>query len=190
MFPPYYFLSRFAWVITTFLGRFDDMLIVLDRIANRHVHLPPEALIQSQNARRSPLGADIPRWLHSRSGGLSYSHIRRDSSSDEIVDELGGASSESKAISFVPKRGLLRLVWTEGNKKLQQTTLTLVVVWFTLSFGSYGVSTWNNVLFADVGLSNPYLCSFIYCVASLPGNAASILLVERVRTRNERARCP
>lgn len=57
----------------------------------------------------------------------------------------------------------------------------LVVVWFTISYGSYGVATWNNQLFTDVGLSNPYLCSFIYSISTLPGNIGSIFLIERVR---------
>lgn len=162
------------------------MSIVLDRIANGNVHLPPEALVQPRIVRRPNLGAGTTRWLRWRSSGLSYSRIRGGNGGDESADHLGGAPNEGSGLSWVTETGLLRLVCTGEDAKLQQTTLTLIVVWFTLSFGTYGVSTWNNVLFTDVGLSNPYLCSFIFCVASLPGNLASIGLVERVSGRNER----
>jgi len=58
------------------------------------------------------------------------------------------------------------------------TTLILSVIWFMLSFGSYGMATWISTLFADVGISNPYAASFIFALANLPGNAASLLYIE------------
>lgn len=77
--------------------------------------------------------------------------------------------------------GLMRVLCSGDDPKLLRSTAVLVVVWFTISYGTYGVATWNNQLFADVGLRNPYLCSFIFALSNLPGNVASILLVERVR---------
>jgi MFS family permease len=61
---------------------------------------------------------------------------------------------------------------------LKGTTLTLAVIWFMLSFGSYGMATWISTLFADVGISNPYAASFIFALANLPGNAASLQYIE------------
>jgi MFS family permease len=67
--------------------------------------------------------------------------------------------------------------------KARKTTLVMTAVWFTLSFGSYGISTWNNVLFSEIGLTNPYASSFIFAAANLPGILASFLLVERMGRR-------
>ena len=37
------------------------------------------------------------------------------------------------------------------DQQLRSVTLTLLVIWFMLSFGSYGISTWISNLFADLG---------------------------------------
>ena len=65
-----------------------------------------------------------------------------------------------------------------SNGKLMKITSILMIIWFTLSFGSYGISTWINTLFKDTGESNPYEDSFIFAAANLPGNIVSILLVD------------
>ncbi|KAJ1406338.1 major facilitator superfamily domain-containing protein [Ochromonadaceae sp. CCMP2298] len=57
-------------------------------------------------------------------------------------------------------------------------SLPLLLIWFTLSFGSYGLSTWISVLFTDVGIGNPYAASFIFALANLPGNIISFLFIE------------
>jgi len=58
------------------------------------------------------------------------------------------------------------------------TTLIFMGIWFTLSFGSYGLSTWIAVLFTDVGIGNVYAATFIYACANLPGNLVSILYMD------------
>jgi MFS family permease len=64
------------------------------------------------------------------------------------------------------------------SRNVIHVTATLMLIWFTLSFGSYGISTWITKLFEDVGLSNAYFDSFIFALANLPGNLISILFVE------------
>lgn len=66
------------------------------------------------------------------------------------------------------------------NPALRYTTICLIFIWFTLCFGSYGLSTWISVLFEDIGLSNAFADSFIFSVANLPGNVVSILFIERI----------
>jgi MFS transporter, VNT family, synaptic vesicle glycoprotein 2 len=61
-----------------------------------------------------------------------------------------------------------------------RTSTVLMLVWFSLSYGSYGVSTWSSQLFTDIGLGNPFLSSLIYSLANLPGNVFSVLFVERI----------
>lgn len=62
-------------------------------------------------------------------------------------------------------------------------TLTMAVTWFCLCFGTYGISTWITILFNEIGLGNPYACTFIYALANLPGNILSIALVNRLGRR-------
>lgn len=62
-------------------------------------------------------------------------------------------------------------------------TSVLSVIWFTLCFGSYGISTWISQLFGDVGLSNSYGDTFIFALANLPGNIISIMFVESLGRR-------
>ena len=71
-----------------------------------------------------------------------------------------------------------------SNRKLVNVSLTLMVIWFTLSFGSYGISTWISTIFEDIGESNPYEDSFIFAAANLPGNIVSILFVDRYGRKN------
>jgi MFS family permease len=70
------------------------------------------------------------------------------------------------------------------HQKLRKTTLTLMIIWFTLSFGSYGITTWISTLFVDIGETNPYEDSFIFALANLPGNLISILLVDKYGRKN------
>jgi MFS family permease len=55
----------------------------------------------------------------------------------------------------------------------------LILIWFTLSFGSYGISTWISLLFFDVGITNIYASSFIFAIANLPGNYFSIQFMDK-----------
>jgi MFS family permease len=64
------------------------------------------------------------------------------------------------------------------NSYLQKITFTLMIIWFTLSFGSYGLTTWITTLFIAIGERNPYQDSFIFALANLPGNMISVLLVD------------
>lgn len=158
------------------------MSTVLDRVANRPVYIPPEVLVKSPSSRQQD--ADVTVCHPLRRGG-STRYVRAHGDSVSSLDDICEGPDRSSHPS-ASEAGVLRLLCPRGDRGLQQSTVVLIVVWFTLSYGTYGVSTWNNTLFANVGLSNPYLCSFIFCVASLPGNVASILLVERVRDCHSR----
>lgn len=62
---------------------------------------------------------------------------------------------------------------------LVQTTLNLQLIWFVLSFGSYGLLTWINTLFEEVHLQNVYTNALLFAFANLPGNVISALLMDR-----------
>lgn len=61
---------------------------------------------------------------------------------------------------------------------LVKTTVSLLMSWFCLSFGSYGLATWITVLFKRIHLSDPFANAFIYAAANLPGNIYSALLMD------------
>jgi MFS family permease len=63
--------------------------------------------------------------------------------------------------------------------QLQQTTGPLQMVWFSLSFGSYGLLTWINRLFFEVHLQNVYQNALLFALSNLPGNILSALLMDR-----------
>ncbi|OWZ20689.1 Synaptic vesicle glycoprotein 2A [Phytophthora megakarya] len=66
---------------------------------------------------------------------------------------------------------------------LRATTISLLMSWFCLSFGSYGLATWITMLFMRIGLENPFANAFIYAAANLPGNIMTALLLDRLGGR-------
>lgn len=65
------------------------------------------------------------------------------------------------------------------SAQLRQTTWPLQMVWFSLSFGSYGLLTWINRLFFEVHLQNVYQNALLFAISNLPGNILSALLMDR-----------
>jgi MFS family permease len=112
-----------------------------------------------------PQGAVVSEMHYSVSNSASYVPIAPGSSSINMRTSLGQVK-EASALSILFQGKLLR------------TSCTLIVIWFTLSFGSYGMSTWISELFADVGIGNPYAATFIFAMANLPGNLISMLYIE------------
>lgn len=63
---------------------------------------------------------------------------------------------------------------------LRQTTWPLQMVWFSLSFGSYGLMTWINTLFVEVHLQNVYFNALLFAISNLPGNLLTAIWMDRV----------
>ena len=71
------------------------------------------------------------------------------------------------------------------NSDLRATTFKTSVVWFSLSFGSYGMSTWIGELYTKVGFDdNPYEPALLYAISNLPGNVVAWLVVDRIGAEN------
>lgn len=82
--------------------------------------------------------------------------------------------------------------WLEGNpsstsegirkvfKDHRPALLPLLLSWFGLNFGYYGLATWVTVLLRNSGVHDEYFVAIIYAAANLPGNLLSIFIVERV----------
>lgn len=66
------------------------------------------------------------------------------------------------------------------TKNLQSTTIPLQIIWFSLSFGSYGLLTWINTLFEKVHLRNIYFNALLFSLSNLPGNILSAFFMDTV----------
>jgi VNT family MFS transporter (synaptic vesicle glycoprotein 2) len=61
-----------------------------------------------------------------------------------------------------------------------QTTWPLQMVWFSLSFGSYGLLTWINTIFEEVHLENVYFNALLFSASNLPGNILTAVFMDRM----------
>lgn len=110
--------------------------------------------------------------------------------SEESMDQSavfdGKSSGESSSIMSYLKQLFSKMSKSESttmflfSPSLRFTTINLIIVWFTLSFGSYGLATWISVLFEDIGVGNAYAESFIFALANIPGNYVSVFYVEQI----------
>jgi MFS family permease len=101
--------------------------------------------------------------------------------------ELSSPDSSTKVESRPPDSSLrsqFKSLTLLFEPKLAPTTLLYMLIWFTLCFGSYGLSTWISVLFDAIGMGNVYLSSFIFTLGNLPGNIVSILFIEQAGRKN------
>jgi hypothetical protein len=64
--------------------------------------------------------------------------------------------------------------------QLKNTTWPLQMVWFSLSFGSYGLLTWINTLFVQVHLQNVYFNALLFAFSYLPGNILTAVYMDKV----------
>ncbi|CAI5719267.1 unnamed protein product [Hyaloperonospora brassicae] len=57
-------------------------------------------------------------------------------------------------------------------------TLLLMLCGFSLSFGSYGMSTWIAKMLKSAGFANPFQNAFLFAGANFPGNVFSLYLID------------
>ena len=138
-------------------GQFDAAAAVLEYLAGFRVD--PHDLVPKQR------------------GGVSVSDFnKKDENNKLLFDASASASSSRHAYlwaRYVPHSFLILF-----QEELLKTTVVLLVIWFTLCYGSYGISTWISELFVDVGIANAYLASFIFALANLPGNVVAYYTIE------------
>lgn len=71
-------------------------------------------------------------------------------------------------------------IQTLYTPKMRSTTLPLQAIWFSLSFGSYGLLIWINSIFVEVHLKDVYTNALLFAVANLPGNVVSGAFMDKV----------
>ncbi|CEG49344.1 synaptic vesicle [Plasmopara halstedii] len=98
--------------------------------------------------------------------GDSVDNKKRDSGD---ITNLHDAICSNKSLQIVA--GLF-------DRSNAASTLLLMLCGFSLSFGSYGLSTWITKLFQSAGLKNPFENAFLFAGANLPGNVVSLYLID------------
>lgn len=55
----------------------------------------------------------------------------------------------------------------------------LFLMWFCISFGSFGMITWISELYVDIGVRNVYANTLLFVCADIPANLISILYIDK-----------
>ncbi|ETK75627.1 hypothetical protein F441_18148 [Phytophthora nicotianae CJ01A1] len=87
-------------------------------------------------------------------------------------------SDDHNSHTAVCSRESLRVLGRLFERPNAGPTLLLMLCGFSLSFGSYGLSTWITKLFKSAGLANPFENAFLFAGANLPGNVVSLYLID------------
>ncbi|KAL3671274.1 hypothetical protein V7S43_003206 [Phytophthora oleae] len=103
-------------------------------------------------------------------------------SDDTQVSEYAAVAEPLEA-GIQTKRSPLSAFGLLFDPVLRGTTISLLMSWFCLSFGSYGLATWITMLFKRIGLENPFANAFIYAAANLPGNLMTAVLMDHLGGR-------
>ena len=105
-------------------------------------------------------------------------------SSEDCNDNISGASAvqvPSKSVEEMECRAEEQYDSLLSAPAAVKTLLMrLSLIWFSLSFGSYGIAMWIATLFDNIGLADVYAATFIVALANLPGNIVSICYIEEV----------
>ena len=95
-------------------------------------------------------------------------------SSGNIIHSTKSQLNQNIASAFVSLQTLY------SSRLLPRTTLPLQLLWFCLSFATYGITTWINTLFVQIQLENLYANSFLFALSTLPGNIVTLLYSDKV----------
>lgn len=156
--------------------RFEEAAIVINSVSAVRIEASDLAYIdEAPNCKtfHKALSADQERGLSKAfTGQTGYQPI--DSPPQASASQRLSIDSNTSQKSVLATSTIALLF--QGD--LYRTSVTLIIIWFTLSFGSYGMSTWISTLFSDVGIGNPYAAAFIFALANLPGNVISLLYIE------------
>jgi len=110
---------------------------------------------------------------------LTEDELRRDYASSIAIDTTGTSSTFAERLLRTLRTLFETLRKLFSPHLLTRTTLPLQTLWFALSFGTYGITTWINTLFVTIHLQNIYFNSFLFALANLPGNLVSIIYSDR-----------
>ena len=105
-------------------------------------------------------------------------------SPDEICQHFSPAESANKSDSFRIRDGVQRVLnLYSSSADLCRLTIITQLLWFSISFGSYGLITWINAIFEEIKIGNIYGNALLFALANLPGNIFSAVLVDSLGRR-------
>lgn len=94
-----------------------------------------------------------------------------------VQAEVGSKRQSWKMITAQRWKGIRKMF--RGG--LKRTSVLLVIVWFALSFGWYGLILWIPTLFQNIGFEmNNYEAAFYVAAANLPGNIVSAVVMDKL----------
>ncbi|GMF15766.1 unnamed protein product [Phytophthora lilii] len=101
---------------------------------------------------------------------------RKMESGSRLTRSNASESEEPNSHTAVCSHDSLRVMARLFEKPNAGPTLLLMLCGFSLSFGSYGLSTWITKLFQTAGLENPFENAFLFAGANLPGNIVRLVI--------------
>uniref|UniRef100_M4BP65 Major facilitator superfamily (MFS) profile domain-containing protein n=1 Tax=Hyaloperonospora arabidopsidis (strain Emoy2) TaxID=559515 RepID=M4BP65_HYAAE len=138
----------------------------------------------------------VLQYIHGANGSRRHIQIEFASSEDACEGETAKAARKIKGDSHLSLQETvdaddpastrhaictwdsLRVIARLFERSNAGPTLLLMLCGFSLSFGSYGMSTWIAKLFKSAGLANPFQNAFLFAGANLPGNVFSLYLID------------
>ena len=67
-----------------------------------------------------------------------------------------------------------------NSPPLRKQAVLLIIIYATLAYSSYGITTWISQLYLEVGISNEYFAALIFTAAQVPANIISIMFIEKL----------
>lgn len=148
-------------------GSASRLSLSFSRTSTSHHPFPPLSIIELEQTFPSSAGQDLEiRQILADEGGNGTALPQRECAIFGCI--------RMSLINFVRSTSKLY----EPN--LRRVTLPLQLVWFSLSFGSYGLLTWINIIFEKVHLENVYFNALLFAASNLPGNILSGLFMDKI----------
>lgn len=130
--------------------------------------------------------SNLDQQQQQRYASSSSSSSSSSSTAEEEQEEMQvGLTSGNTRLSIMDIRNWYALakgpIMSFFSPELRRTSILLMVVWFTLSLGWYGLTLWIPTIFAETDVElDPYQDAFLVQAANLPGNIISSFLIERI----------
>ena len=99
---------------------------------------------------------------------------------DELLSHYqDDASNFNTSSNIIHSKAFVTLQKLYSSQLLPRTTLPLQLLWFCLSFATYGITTWINTLFVQIQLESIFFNSFLFALATLPGNIITLIYSDK-----------
>ena len=98
----------------------------------------------------------------------THSHSHTQSEPETMCQQYGCSQIEKTIQSLRDSPALLK------------QAILLLIIYTSLAFASYGITTWISLLYKNVGITNEYKAALIFASAQLPANVISVYFIDSV----------